>query len=155
MNELLRHTVATLAYRAGKALRGRRPNSLPSGAGADARTAGEILAHLCDLFQWASGLAEGKHEWHVSPTGAWKEETARFFSLLEKFDQGLANNPPAPELAKKLFQGPLADALTHVGQISMLRRLAGCPVRSENYFIAHIEAGRAGADQAAPVVEFD
>lgn len=155
MEDMLRHTVATLAYRAGKALRGAPPEFSAFRPAPDARAAGEILAHLCDLFQWASGLAEGKHEWHVSTPGHWDEDAARFFSLLEKFDLGLANTPPAPDLAKKLFQGPIADALTHVGQISMLRRLAGCAVRSENYFIANIETGRAGADQAAPVVEFD
>src|SRR6185437_8491956 len=135
MEELLRHTVATLAYRAGKALRGARPEFSAFRPAEGARSAGEILAHLCDLFQWASGLAEGRHEWNISTPGTWADDSARFFSYLEKFDRGLGASPPDAELANKLFQGPIADALTHVGQISMLRRLAGAPVRGENYFV--------------------
>jgi hypothetical protein len=53
-----------------------------------------------------------------------------------------------------LIQGPIADALTHVGQIAMLRRLAGCPIPGENYFAADIAPGRVGAQQAQPVQEF-
>jgi hypothetical protein len=155
MEDMLRHTVATLAYRAGKALRGAPPEFSAFRPAEGSRSAGQILAHLCDLFQWASGLAEGRHEWKVSAVGSWEADTARSFSLLEKFDRGLAVSPPAAELAGKLFQAPIADALTHVGQIAMLRRLAGCPIRGENYFTAKIEAGRAGANQAAAVVEFD
>ena len=54
-----------------------------------------------------------------------------------------------------MFQGPIADALTHIGQIGMMRRMAGAPVRGENYFKADIAAGRVGAEQSAPRFEFD
>lgn len=155
MSEFLRHIVATLAYRAGKVLLGAPAGFSEFRAAPGSRSAGEILAHLCDLFQWAAGLAEGRHEWNVSAVGAWEADSARFFALLERFDAGLAASPPSQELAEKLFQGPIADALTHVGQIAMLRRLAGFPIKGENYFVAKIEAGRLGAGQASAVVEFD
>jgi hypothetical protein len=80
---------------------------------------------------------------------------ARFFAALEAFDRRLASDRALAVAPEKLFQGPIADALTHVGQIAMLRRMAGCPVRGENYFVAPIEIGRVGAEQAAPVKEFE
>jgi hypothetical protein len=147
---LLRHTVATLAYRGGKALRGAPPEFATYGS----RTPGQILAHLGDLFDWACGMADGKYGWHDSAPQAWDADIARFFAGLTAFDQRLASGAPLAVEAEKLFQGPVADALTHVGQIAMLRRMAGCPMRGENYYIAEIVAGRAGAEQAAPVNEF-
>lgn len=151
----LRHTVATLAYRGGKAVR-----NVPSGfasfsAAPGTRTPVEILAHIGDLLDWAVGLADGRHEWHDSVPLPWEEEVARFFAALERFDKRLASEAPLGFPAEKLFQGPVADALTHVGQIAMLRRMAGGPVRGENYFRANIETGRVGTDQNAPVREFD
>jgi hypothetical protein len=152
-NEMLRHTVATLAYRAGKVLRGAPSEFTQFRAAPGSRTAGEILAHMGDLFDWANSIADGQQQWHNSPVLTWDEGTARFFSALEGFDRRLAAGcEDAPE---RLFQGPVADALTHTGQLAMLRRLAGYPVRAENYHRAEIAAGRAGAEQAAPVVEFD
>jgi len=152
---MLRHTVATLAYRAGKALRGAPPEFASFRTAAGTRTPLEILAHRGDLLDWAVGMADGKHEWHPAPPASWDQETARFFAALEAFDQRLASPAPLGSPDGKLFQGPIADALTHVGQINILRRMAGCPVRGENYFAAQIAAGRVGPDQAAPVVEFD
>ena len=147
---LLRHTVATLAYRGGKALRGAPPEFAAWGT----RTPGQILAHLCDLLDWALGMADGKYGWRDSTPQAWDAEIARFFAGLTAFDRRLASGVPLAVQAEKLFQGPVADALTHVGQIAMLRRMAGCPVRGENYYVAEIVAGRAGAEQADPVREF-
>jgi hypothetical protein len=119
------------------------------------RTPGQILAHIGDLLDWALGLAEGRHDWHDSTPLAWEEESARFFTALQAFDRRLGSGSPLKTTAERLFQGPVADALTHAGQIAMLRRMAGCPVRGENYFRADIQAGRVGPEQAAPVVEFD
>ncbi len=147
---MLRHTVATLAYRGGKALRGAPAEFASYGT----RTPGEILAHVCDLFDWALTIANGKQEWHNSQPQAWDADVARFFAGLEAFDRRLASDVPLAVEPELLFQGPVADALTHVGQIAMLRRLAGCPISGENYFVARIETGRVGADQAAPVREF-
>jgi hypothetical protein len=150
---LLRHTLATLSYRAGKALRGAPEGFRDFRAAAGTRTPGQILAHVGDLLDWALALADGQHIWHDSQPLAWDQEVARFFAALEALDRRLAagalGNTP-----ESLFQGPIADALTHTGQIAMLRRLAGSPVKGENYFRAHITAGRVGPDQAAAVREF-
>jgi hypothetical protein len=151
---LLRHTLATLAYR------GRKPVADPPAgfaefqASATSRTPGQILAHIGDLLDWALSLADGEHRWHDSAPLPWNGETARFFEALRKFDQRLASDAPLGCPAEKLFQGPIADALTHIGQIALLRRLAGAPVRAENYFKADIAAGRVGPDQSRPRVEF-
>jgi hypothetical protein len=151
---MLRHTVATLAYRGGKALRGAPAGFSNFSACPGARTPGQILAHVGDLFDWATKMADGVHEWREQPPQSWEQDTARFFAGLEAFDRRLAKGAAIGMDAEKLFQGPVADALTHIGQIAMLRRMAGSPVRGENYVKAQIAVGRVGADQAAPVVEF-
>jgi hypothetical protein len=152
---LLRHTVATLAYRAGKAMRGAPAEFAAFRESEGGRTPAEIVAHMGDLFDWALALADGKHFWQNSPPLEWDAGMARFFTALEAFDRRLASDQPLAAPAEKLFQGPIADALTHTGQIAMLRRMAGCPCRGENYFKAQIETGRVGAAQAAAAVEFD
>ncbi len=152
---LLRHTLATLAYRGGKVLRGAPTEFAEFRAGETTRTPAQILAHLGDLMDWALSLAEGKEAWHNSPPLSWEEGTARFFAALEAFDQRLASDVPLACSVEGLFQGPIADSLTHVGQIAMLRRLAGSPVRGENYFKAEIKAGRVGPEQAMPKFEFE
>jgi hypothetical protein len=143
--------VATLAYRGGKALRGAPADFANYG---ESRTPGEILAHICDLFDWAVTLVDGKEAWHNSKPQAWDSDVARFFAGLKEFDERLARKDRVNVEAERLFQGPVADALTHVGQIAMLRRMAGCAISGENYFVAKIETGRVGADQAAPLREF-
>src|SRR4051794_16428613 len=154
MTDMLRHTVATLAYRGGKALRGAPPEFASYRAGPDGRTAAEILAHVCDLFDWAITLADGRQAWHNATPQAWEADVARFFAGLEAFDGRLASGAALAVEPERLFQGPVADALTHVGQLAMLRRMGGCPMRGENYFVAEITAGRVGADQADPVRQF-
>ena len=153
--ELLRHTLATLAYRGGKAARGAPDGFTDFQIASGCRTAGQILAHIGDLLDWALSMAKGKQEWHDSPPVPWDKATERFFSALEAFDDSLRSDQPLSVSSEKLFQGPIADALTHVGQIAILRRLAGIPVKGENYFRAGITAGRVGPDQAAPVQEFE
>ena len=152
---LLRHTLATLAYRAGKTLRG-TPETLATFRAAEkTRTPAEILAHMGDLLDWALSLAKGKEKWCDSQPLPWPEEVARFFAALAALDVYLASSEPLCAPVEKLFQGPVADALTHTGQIAMLRRLAGAPVKGENYSRANITPGRVGPDQPAPVGEFD
>jgi hypothetical protein len=153
--QLLRHTLATLSYRGGKTLRG-APESFAQFINSQStRTPGQILAHLGDLLDWGLSLANGERKWHNSEPLPWDQEVARFFAALQTFDAYLASDQPLKASTEKLFQGPVADALTHVGQLAILRRMAGTPIRGENYFRAEIVAGRVGAEQAAPGMEFD
>jgi hypothetical protein len=153
--QLLRHTVATLAYRGGKAIRGADDEFAAFQVGEKSRTPCQILAHIGDLLDWAVSLAKGKQEWHDSEPLPWPQGVDRFFAALTSLDACLTPDEPLGGPAEKIFQGPIADALTHVGQISMLRRLAGCPVRGENYLRADIVAGRVGPGQTVPRREFD
>lgn len=153
--QLLRHTVATLAYRGGKAFRGAPSEFAEFRASETTRTPGRIIAHLGDLLDWGRSLAKGKQEWHDSAPIPWEKGVERFFAALQEFDDYLASDHPLQCPAERLFQGPVADALTHVGQIAMLRRIAGAPVRGENYLRADIVAGRVGPEQSAPAGEFD
>jgi hypothetical protein len=152
--ELLRHTVATVAYRAGRALRNAPENFSDFSAGPKTRTPIQILAHMGDLFDWALSVASGKEKWHNSRPLEWEQEVERFFAALEAFDKFLASDVPLGATAERLFQGPIADALTHVGQIALLRGLAGAPIGGEDYSLAEVRAGRVGKQQAAAVYEF-
>jgi hypothetical protein len=152
--QMLRHTLATLAYRAGKALRGAPESFADYGTGDRGRTPVRILAHMGDLFDWALSIAKGKQEWHDSTPLPWTREVERFFKTLQAFDDYLASDLPLGGSPEKLFQGPVADALTHTGQIAILRRMAGCAIRAENYYRAEIVAGRVGQEQTPPAREF-
>ncbi len=152
--QLLRHTLATLAYRAGKTIRGAPDSFCSFSTSEKGRTPAHILAHMGDLFDWALSIAKGKQEWHDSTPLPWASEEERFFRTLQAFDDYLASDAPLAVSPEKLFQGPVADALTHTGQIAILRRIAGCPIHGENYFRAEIIIGRVGHEQAAPVREF-
>ena len=152
--ELLRHALATVAYRAGKAARNAPPGFGEFQAGNGLRTPGQILAHMGDLFDWALSIAQGQRTWHDSQPLPWTQEIERFFAALKKFDDFLASTEQVQAPLEKLFQGPVADSLTHVGQIASLRRMAGSPVKGESYFDAEIATGRVGADQAKPKREF-
>ena len=153
--QMLRHTVATLAYRGGKAVRGTPASFAGYRASETTRTPGEILAHIGDLLDWALAIAQGQQKWHTSTALPWDQEAQRFFTALHALDDFLASESPLAVSPEKLFQGPIADALTHVGQLAMLRRMAGSPMRGENYYVADIAIGKVGADQPAPKREFD
>jgi hypothetical protein len=139
--ELFRHTLAALAYRGGKAFRGAPDHFSDFRVGDGGRTAGEILAHICDVLDWGLIMAKDKHVWHESLPRAWDLDVERFFHALGAFDDFMASGAPLQAPLDRLFQGPIADALTHVGQIAMLRRLADAPVKGENFFKAHIAIG--------------
>jgi hypothetical protein len=148
--QMLRHALATLAYRAGTMVRGAPDRFWALKADAGLRTPVQILAHVGDLLDWALGLADGRDTWADSAPRAWPEEVARFFEALARLDARLASDAPLGAVgADRLFQGPVADAFTHLGQIAMLRRMFGAPVRAENYVKADIVVGRVGPDQAA------
>jgi hypothetical protein len=150
--ELLRHTLATLAYRAARALED-APESFAAFNGAGRQPA-QILAHMGDLFDWALSMAQGEQRWHNSEPLPWVEERRRFFTSLRAFDAYFTSGERLRSPIEQLFQGPVADALTHVGQLAMLRRLAGCPIRGENYYAAEILTGHVGADLPSPVKPF-
>jgi hypothetical protein len=156
--ELLRHTVATVAYRGAKAVRNAPAGFADFRAGDGLRdvprTPGQILAHIGDLYDWALSIAAGQQKWQNSEPLPWDREVERFFAALKKFDEYLASDEPMHAAAEELFQGPVADSLTHIGQISILRRMAGSPVKGENYYQANIESGNVGADQPPPKREF-
>jgi len=153
--ELLRHTLATVAYRGGKAIRDTPSSFGDFRVGDSSRTPVQILAHVGDLFDWGLSIARGQQAWNNSQPLPWEQEMERFFAALKAFDEYLASDAPLQAPPEKLFQGPVADALTHVGQIGMLRRLAGIPVRGENYYVAQVSAGQVGRQQPAPKREFD
>jgi hypothetical protein len=153
--ELLRHTLATLAYRAAKAMRGAPPEFAAFRVSPTSRTPSQIVSHMCDLMEWACWLAQGEHRWTDSAPGEWADDVARFFDGLQRLDSYVASGAPLLRSAEQLFQGPVADALTHVGQLTMLRRASGSPVRGESYARADIVRGRVGPEQAAARVEFD
>ena len=151
----LRHTVATLAYRAAKATRDAPAGFAEFRAGPKSRSAGQILAHMCDLLDWALHLAQGEHIWKDTAPTTWDQDRARFFAALQAFDAYLASGQPLGRTPQVLFQGAIADALTHTGQINLLRGLAGARVRGENYARADIQVGRVTAEQSPSKYEFD
>jgi hypothetical protein len=152
--DFLRHTVATLAYRSCKIVADAPTNFSSFRACEGSRSAGEILSHVCDLFDWGIALARGEHAWRETKPQAWDADVARFFDGLARFDAALAADSPLGSSAERLFQGPVADALAHMGQLAIMRRAAGAPIRGENYFKAEITAGRVGQDQPVPRAEF-
>ena len=153
--ELLRHTVATLAYRGAKAVRDASDSFASFKASPTTRTPAEILAHIGDLLDWALSMARGNETWHNSEPQSWNDEVARFHAALTAYDEYLASDGELKATCERMFQGPVADALTHVGQLTMLRRIAGEPMKGENYSQAKIEAGKVGAEQNKPKREFE
>ncbi len=152
--EFLRHIVATVAYRASKAIGDAPPNFADFKIGKSTKTPIQILSHMGDLYDWALSQLRGEETWKESETLQWNGEVERFFSALESVDKYLSSDSEIHTPIERLFQGPIADSLTHIGQIAMLRRLADSPVKAENYFKASVEIGRVGKDQDPPIYEF-
>jgi hypothetical protein len=151
----LRHVLATIAYRASKTFRGSSAAFAAFRLTEGSRTPLDILAHMGDLFDWSISMVRGNEKWNTTRPGTWDSEVVRFCGALQTFDDYLAGSDPIACPLNRVFQGPMADALTHVGQLAQLRRLAGEPMKGENYFRAEIVAGRVGFEQAKPVREFD
>lgn len=149
--ELLRHALATIAYRATRALEG-MPEEFATFDGAGRRPV-EILAHMGDLFDWTLSMAKGDPKWHNAAPREWEVEKQRFFAALQAFDTFVASGQPVQAPIERLFQGPIADSLTHVGQLAMLRRLAGSKIKGENYYRAAVAVGQL-AEQPEPVQPF-
>jgi hypothetical protein len=153
--EFLRHALATLAYRGAKAIRGAPAAFAEYTASAVGNAPINVLRHIGDLLEWALRIAQGDKQWREAKPVPWAEESERFFGSLAALDAYLASDKPLSHPPQRIFQGAVADALTHVGQIAMLRRLSGNPMRAENYFLADITVGRVGPEQTPAEREFD
>jgi hypothetical protein len=151
----LRQLAATLAYRAAKVLRDVPPSFPTYSCGESTRTPVRIVAHMGDLMAWAVTIADGDIKWNAGGSDDWNREVARFFDGLTALDRALAADGPFKGSVDKLIQGPLADALTHVGQLALLRGMAGAPVKPESYARADIVVGRVGREQSPPGREFE
>ena len=151
----LRHTLATIAYRAAKVERDAPAGFANFQLGKGARTPVQILAHMGDLFDWALRMAQGSNDWVPTKPQTWRKEVDRFHASLLELDRHLASDAPLAASAEQLFQGPLSDALTHIGQLAIMRRQDASPVRSEVYARADIAAGRVGTEQPKSPFEFD
>lgn len=151
--QLLRHALAVLAYRGGKPLRAAPPEfaSFDTGGG---QTPLVIVAHLGDLMEWTLTHAKGEGKWPQHEPTTWDAECARFWAALAALDAWFASDEPIRQDLSRLLAGPIADALTHVGQLMMLRRMSGAPVYGENYLLADIVTGRVGPDQSPPIKAF-
>ncbi|HUK63072.1 MAG TPA: hypothetical protein VLV15_07060 [Dongiaceae bacterium] len=158
MNEkrqFLRHATAVIAYRGAKALRGAPPEFAHFKAGPTTRTPLEILTHLGDLLEVSAARLKGPAQWNPMKPDTWEKQVARFHAALAAIDAALDSEQPIEISLERWYQGPFADSLTHIGQLTMLRRLSGAPMKGEAYFYAPIEAGRVGADQAPPEAKYE
>jgi len=153
--EFLRHTIATLAYRAAKTVRGTGESFATFCPGPTSKTPLQIVAHMGDLFDWGLTMLEGAPKWNSAPPLKWEPECDRFFASLKRFDERLASGKPMHCELTLVFQGPVADALTHTGQLAMLRRLSGSPMRGESYNRADIRIGVLGMSQTPPDPRFE
>lgn len=154
MNEkrdLLRHFLAALAYRTQKALRGAKPEFGNFHPGNQVRTPAELVRHMTSVLGYARTFFIGGRYWPEALPSL-NEEVIRFHQMVEDLARHLESGTPLPpEMSEEqLLQGPFADAMTHAGQLAMLRRLAGAPVAPENFVFADITPDRLGVDQAEP-----
>jgi hypothetical protein len=151
--ELLLHFLAAIAYRTQKAVR-EAPSSYPEfAAGLGARTPVQIIRHMTSLMGYAETLFRGgAYPFVPEALPTFAEEVARFHEMLGRVGELLQSPAMLRGIStEQLLQGPLADAMTHVGQLALLRRLSDSPVRGENFVFAHVRADQLGVDQAAPV----
>jgi hypothetical protein len=151
----LRHALATLAYRAAKTLRDAPEAFGEYRPSPDSKRVVEIVAHMGDLIEALERRFRGETDWRVALPQPWNAEVARFFAALQAADAHLASGAPIGGDPARLFQGVLADAITHTGQLAMLRRLAGFKMKGESYARADVQIGRVGIDQTPPSSEFE
>jgi hypothetical protein len=147
--QLLRHLIATVAYRTAKAVRGAPSGFADHQAPGGVKTPVQVLAHMGDLMEWALRMVQGNKEWREATPLSLEQESERFFGSLKAIDDFLASGAPLQSV-ERFVQGPVADAITHAGQLAMLRRQAGAPIRAEAFFVSEIVVGRVGEDQAPP-----
>lgn len=139
--ELARHLLAALAYRTDKAISGCPDGFGDFDAGTGIRTPAEIVSHMAEVVTYIESVI-GETEVERGPRSDWETSIGRFRNALAVADDALASwEQPDPEVVRRLVQGPIADAMTHAGQLAMLRRMAGAPIPAENFFAADISAG--------------
>lgn len=148
---VLRHQLATLAYRTQRTLQGAPAGFEEFQAGAGVRTPRDLLHHMSQLLNFTVGLWTETSATPLEADVSLQAEVDRFHAQLARLSDVLRTSPmPAPVLLLRVVQGPLADAMTHVGQLAMLRRLAGAPVPRESYYTASIDADNVGPHQPPP-----
>ena len=149
---LLRHFLAALAYRTQKALRDAPVDFGSFRAGSAVRTPSELVCHMTSVLGYARTFFLGGH-YRPAPLPSLTEEVERFHEMLSDLGALLERDAPMLEQmsAERLLQGPFSDAMTHAGQLALLRRLAGDPVAPENFVVAKIDAQCLGAEQPDPV----
>jgi hypothetical protein len=147
---LLRHYLAALVYRTQKAVRG-APSTFGSfQAGQQTRSPQDLVRHMTSVLGYAcTFFVGGTYRAELLPT--LEDEMVRFHTIVAQLADHLGSGSPLEGIADaQLLQGPLADAMTHAGQIALLRRLAGSPIPPENFVYADITVERLGPDQAEP-----
>lgn len=149
--KLLQYFLAVLAYRTQKALRGAPANFGSFQAAEGIRTPSTIVCHMTSVLGYARTFFIGGNYWPESLLSL-EEEIVRFHNMLKDLAQHIEKGSPllAGMSEERLLQGPFSDAMTHAGQLAMLRRLAGAPVAPENFIFADISPERLGPDQAEP-----
>ena len=149
--KLLTHFLAALAYRTQKALRDAPVEFGEFDPGKEVRTPKELVRHMTSVLGYARTYFVGG-QYRPGPLPSFSDEVVRFHEMVESLASHISSADPLADqiTAETLLQGPLSDAMTHAGQLAMLRRLAGNPVAPENFIVADIDAGRLGIDQALP-----
>ena len=142
--DLLRHFLSTISYRTEKALE-KAPDNFPDlQLREGVRTPKEIMHHINELIIRTKARLndEDMKTVTVEPMD-WEDEVNRLFFAVHELDKVIVAKQDVldPDLTKRLLQGPLADAMTHIGQLAMLRRLSGSPIIAENFMAADISAG--------------
>jgi len=147
---LLRHFLAALAYRTQKALRGAPPGFGTFAAGHDVRTPAALLRHMTSVLGYAGSQFGGGRR-RPDPLPDLPAELARFHATVAEVAAHLERGDPLLGITpEQLLQGPFSDAMTHAGQLALLRRLAGSPVAPEDFVEAAVSPERLGPDQAQP-----
>ncbi len=141
-NEFLRHTLSAISYRFQKAVRNAKSNFGAFYLGKESRTPEEVISHMHHvLYATRIFIEGGKTQIDPPEKLEFNLEIARFNLELKKTDELLSIKEIEINYTKKLLQGPFADVLTHIGQVSMLRRLSGDPTTGEDFSSAPIETG--------------
>ena len=148
--ELLQHFLGALAYRTQKALRDAPESFADFRIAPTARTPFELVWHMTGVIGYARTFLNGG-EFAPPRLAAFADEVKRFHETMAALSDDFGNTSLTPRITDAQFlQGPLADAMTHAGQLAMLRRLHGSPVPSENFIFAKVSAGNVGHEQPLP-----